>query len=324
MIPLELEELKTAAAKVYQHMLPSAQLQWPLLDDRCGCRVLVKHENHNPTGAFKVRGGLVYAQQLSDEQPGITGLITATRGNHGQSIAFAAGRHGLNTVIVVPQGNSPDKNAAMVALGAELIEYGKDFDEASAYAQQLAQDRGLLRIPSFDRALVAGVASYGLELLQARPNLKRVYVPIGLGSGACGLISARNALGLSTEIIGVVASGADCYLRSFESGQCVATASADTAADGLAVRVPNPDALAMMLTHLERVVAVDDDEIFAAVGHYFTDTHNIAEGAGGAALAALLKETEINRGLDVGVILSGGNISRSLYARALGCTADFG
>jgi threonine dehydratase len=314
----DLATLERTAAQVYEHMQPSPQLHWPLLSERCGCEVWVKHENHNPTGAFKVRGGLIYMNNLHAREPSIQGVVTATRGNHGQSIAYASSRLGMRCVIVVPEGNSPEKNLAMQALGAELIVYGRDFDEAVPHASALAEERALHRIPSFHEDLVQGVASYSLEFLQARPALQRVYVPIGLGSGICGMICARNALGRDTEIIGVVSSEADAYAQSLESGETQYTGTADTIADGMAVRVPNEDALALMRGNVARVVRVDDDEVLAAVNHYFTDTHNIAEGAGAAPLAALLQEQSLNKGGQSGVVLSGGNIDRSLYSQALG------
>ncbi|MFN2168404.1 MAG: threonine dehydratase, partial [Anaerolineae bacterium] len=213
-----LSELERAAGDIYHHLQATPQLQWPLLAQRAGCEVWVKHENHNPTGAFKVRGGLLYLQRLREREPDCTGVITATRGNHGQSVAFAARRNGLHAVVVVPRGNSADKNRAMRALGAEVIEYGADFDEAVPHATALAEERGLHRIPSFHDDLVAGVATYGVELLRAQPALDRVYVPIGLGSGICGMICARHALGLAMEIVGVVSTAADCYARSLAAG----------------------------------------------------------------------------------------------------------
>jgi threonine dehydratase len=313
-----LTELDQAADLVYSAMLPSPQLEWPLLSERCGCRVWVKHENHNPTGAFKVRGGLVYMHRLRRREPQVSALVTATRGNHGQSVAFAAGRNNLASVVVVPEGNNPDKNRAMSALGAELIVHGADFDEAAPYTEILAGERGLYRMPSFHMDLVSGVASYSLELLRSQPDLERVYVPIGLGSGICGMVCARNALGLNTEIVGVVSSAADCYAKSLEAGACVSTDSADTLADGMAVRVPSPEALEIMRGNVARIVTVDDKEVLAAMGIYFSDTHNIAEGAGAAPLAALLQERTLNAGKKVGLILSGGNVDKALYCKALG------
>lgn len=312
-----LAELDTAAAVVYGQMQASPQIEWPLLSERCGCEVWVKHENHNPTGAFKVRGGLVYIQRLVQSEPTVTGLVTATRGNHGQSVAYAAARSGLRCVVVVPEGNNPDKNRAMAALGAEVIVHGRDFDEAVPHAQALAERDGLHRIPSFHKDLVQGVASYSLELLRAQPDLARVYVPIGLGSGICGMICARNALGSKTEIIGVVSDAADAYALSIEAGEVVATGSADTLADGMAVRIPNADALRMMQGNVARIVRVSDDEVMTAMAALFHDTHNVAEGAGAAPLAALMQERTLNEGARAGVVVSGGNVDSTLFARAL-------
>ena len=312
-----LSDLEKARELVYQSLLPSPQLHWPLLSELCGCAVWVKHENHLPTGAFKVRGGLVYLNRLRQTAPDLAGLVTATRGNHGQSVAFAAGREGFKSLIVVPEGNNPEKNRSMQALGAQLVIHGEDFDEASQHAQLLSQEHGLHRIPSFHMDLVSGVASYALEFLLSQPDLRRIYVPIGLGSGICGVICARNALGLDTEIVGVVSEAADCYAQSLAAGKCVSTASADTVADGMAVRVPNPDALDMMQGNVARVVTVSDREVITAMSQYFTTTHNIAEGAGAAPLAALLKERERNAGAKVGLILTGGNADRTLYRQVL-------
>lgn len=312
-----LSELKEASAIVYTHMQGSPLLRWPLLVERCGCEVRVKHENHNPTGAFKVRGGLVYMQRLREREPNCPGIVTATRGNHGQSVALAAAINGLRAVVVVPEGNSEDKNRAMRSQGCELVVHGRDFDASVLHARALAARDNLHAMPSFHADLVQGVASYGLEMFHAAPDLDRVYVPIGLGSGICGVISARNALGFSTEVVGVVSAGADCYRRSLAAGRCVSTESADTLADGMAVRVPSPDALDIMHGQVARVVAVEDAEVLAAMAIYYADTHNIAEGAGAAALAALLRESDCNRGCRVGVVLSGGNVDRALYQRAL-------
>ncbi len=317
-----LDELEAAAAIVYRHMQGSPQLNWPLLSARCGCNVWVKHENHNPTGAFKVRGGLVYLERLREREPAIEGVVTATRGNHGQSIAFAAARHDLRSVVVVPEGNNADKNRAMQSLGAELVVHGADFDEAVPHAQTLASEQNLHRLPSFHPDLVAGVASYSMELLRARPAIERVYVPVGLGSGVCGVVAARNALGLSTEIVAVVAAGADAYARSFAAGEVLTTESANTLADGMAVRVPNPDALAIILDNVARVVAVSDEDILAAMAILFHDTHNVAEGAAAATLAALLNERELNAGAEVAVILTGGNLDAALYSRALATNVE--
>ncbi|TDG12441.1 threonine dehydratase [Seongchinamella unica] len=317
MLSLSLEDLQCAAEIVYRQVLPTPQINWPLLSERCGCEVWVKHENHNLTGAFKVRGGLVYMQRLLQREPDCPGVVTATRGNHGQSVALAAGLNDLPAIIVVPEGNSSDKNRAMAALGGELIVHGRDFNASVEHAAALAATRGLHRMPSFHSDLVAGVASYALEFFRAQPGLQRVYVPIGLGSGICGMISARNALGLDVQIVGVVATGAPCYQRSLAAGKCISTDTADTFADGLAVRVPDPQALALMQGNVDEIVAVSDAQISQAMTWLFSDTHNVAEGAGAAALAALYQQRERNRGSRVGVVLSGGNVDASLYSRIL-------
>jgi threonine dehydratase len=314
---LSLSEIEGAAAIVYTAMPPTPQYAWPLLASRTGCEVWVKHENHTPIGAFKVRGGLVYLDRLKKREPGVKGVISATRGNHGQSIALAARRAGIAATIVAPLGNSVEKNASMRAFGAELIEAGHDFDAAKETATRLATERGLAMVPSFHRDLVAGVASYALEFLRAAPPLDTVYVPIGLGSGISGVISVRDALGLATKVVGVVSTGAAAYALSFAAGKVVPTNSADTMADGMAVRGPDAEALAVILKGAERIVQVSDQEIMAAMRAYFADTHQVAEGAGAAPLAALLQECERAKGKRVGLILSGGNIDRDLYLRAL-------
>ncbi len=314
---LSLEDVESAAAIVYAAMPPTPQYAWPLLAKRTGCEVWVKHENHTPTGAFKVRGGLVYMDRLKREQPGVAGVISATRGNHGQSIALAAGRAGIAATIVVPEGNSVEKNAAMRAFGAELIEAGHDFDAAREVAVRLADERGLSMVPSFHRDLVRGVATYALELFRAAPALDTVYVPIGLGSGICGTIAVRDALGLPTKVVGVVSTEAPAYALSFAAGKVVATNSADTMADGMAVRGPDAVALDVILKGADRIVQVSDAEIGAAMRAYYEDTHQLAEGAGAAALAALMQERDRLAGKRVGLILSGGNIDRPLYLRTL-------
>jgi threonine dehydratase len=314
---LDLRELETAAALVHAEMPPTPQYSWPLLNERAGFELWVKHENHTPTGAFKVRGGLVLLDALRG-RPDFRGVISATRGNHGQSLAYASARIGARCVILVPRGNSREKNAAMRALGAELIEHGRDFDEARVRAGELASGEGLEFVGPFRRELVAGVASYALELFRGAPPLDAVYAPIGCGSGICGLISARDALGISTRIMGVVSANANAYALSFAERRPIETESADTVADGMAVRVPVPDALEMIFSGGERIVEVTDAEVEAAMRHYFTDTHNVVEGAGAAPLAAALKERDRWRGKRVGLIASGGNVDRPLYQRILG------
>ena len=314
MLKLDRSTLEKAAAIVHAVIQPTPQLCWPLLSERAGCEVWVKHENHTPIGAFKVRGGLVMMQQLKER--GVKGVISATRGNHGQSLAFAGRRLGMRVVVVAPHGNSRDKNAAMRAWGAELVEHGRDFDEAKERAAVLAREQGLEYIGPFHAELVAGVGSYAMELFGAVPDLDEVYVPIGCGSGICGLIAWRDALKLKTRIIGVVSERADCYALSFESNSLVETPSALTFADGIAVRVPVPIALDTIRAGAERVLRVSDDEVKAAVRHYYRDTHNLIEGAGAAPLAALLKNKE-RKGQRFAVIASGGNIDRETYLSAL-------
>lgn len=311
------DTITDAANLVARHMTPTAQICWPLLSARCGSEVWVKHENHTPIGAFKVRGGLIYMDALKRRLPDVPGVITATRGNHGQSVGFAARSAGVRAVVVVPHGNSREKNAAMKAFGAELIEHGRDFNEALDFAREQADAQQLEFFPSFDPDLVAGVATYTAELLSAVPDLDAIYVPIGLGSGICGAISARDALGSSADVVGVVAEGAAAYALSYVAREPVATNSADTFADGLAVRIPDARALDIILAGAARVVTVSEDEMKAAVRHYYTDTHNLAEGAGAASLAALLQERAQMSGKKVGLVLSGGNIDQDLYQEIL-------
>jgi threonine dehydratase len=317
---LSLQEVEDAQPVVYAAMPPTPQYAWPLLAKRTGCEVWVKHENHTPIGAFKVRGGLVYMHRLKEAEPGLKGVISATRGNHGQSIAVAAARAGVGATIVVPQGNSTEKNAAMRAFGAELVEAGHDFDAARDAALHLAKERGLSMVPSFHRDLVCGVATYALELFRAAPPLDTVYVPIGLGSGICGVIAMRDALRPTTKVVGVVSTEAPAYALSFAAGRVVPTNSANTMADGMAVRGPDAEALSVILKGADRIVQVSDAEIGQAMRAYYEDTHQLTEGAGAASLAALIQERERMAGKRVGLVLSGGNIDRPLYLRVLGDT----
>lgn len=312
------EAISVATELIARHMQPTPQICWPLLSARCGAEVWVKHENHTPIGAFKVRGGLIYMDALKRRTPDVPGVITATRGNHGQSVAFAARSAGVRAVVVVPHGNSVEKNAAMKAFGAELIEHGRDFNEALDFTKEQAEAQKLEFFPSFDPDLVAGVGTYTAELLSAAPDLDAVYVPIGLGSGICGAMSARDALGSKADVIGVVAEGAASYALSYEAREPVPTNAADTFADGLAVRIPDPRALEAILAGAARIVTVSEAEMKAAVRYYYTDTHNLAEGAGAASLAGLLQEKEAMAGRKVGLVLSGGNIDRDLYMDILG------
>ena len=313
-----LSELEDAERIVHGCFPGTPQYAWPLLAARVGTEVWVKHENHTPTGAFKIRGGLVYAERLRRDRRDVRGIVSATRGNHGQSLAMAGARVGIPVTIVVPHGNSAEKNAAMRAFGARLVEHGADFEAAREHAAALAEAEGLEFAPSFAPDLVRGVATYSLELLRAVPDLSILYVPIGLGSGICGAIMARNLLGLHTEIVGVQSAGADCYARSLAAGQVVTLNRADTQADGIAVRQPDPAAFAMIRRGVSRIVRVTDQEIGNAIRAYWTDTHNLVEGAGAAPLAAVLQEQDRVRGRSVGVVVTGGNIDLSLFRSWIG------
>jgi threonine dehydratase len=312
-----LDDLDRAGRIVHAVMAATPQYAWPLLKERLGVDVVVKHENHTPIGAFKVRGGFVYLDRLRRERPAVRGVISATRGNHGQSLALA-GRHlGMPVAIVVPRGNSTEKNAAMRALGAELVEHGRDFDEAKQQALALAEERGYEFVPSFHESLVTGVATYARELFEAHPDCDVVYAPIGLGSGICGLIRTRDLLGLRTAIVGVVPAQANAYRLSFEAGHVVPVNAVATFADGAAVRVPDARALEMIQAGAERIIEVSEDAIAEAIRTYHECTHNIAEGAGAAALAGLAAERARLAGRKVAVILSGGNIDRAWAAEVL-------
>jgi len=312
-----LEELQAATAIVHAEMPPTPQHAWPLLSQATGANVWVKHENHAPTGAFKVRGGITFIDWLRRTQPGVKGICTATRGNHGQSQARAAIAAGLTARIYVPYGNSVEKNAAMRAYGGDLVEFGDDFDAARQEAMRVAQAEGLAVVPPFHRELLRGVATYGYELFQALPDLDTVYVPIGCGSGICGTIAARDALGLKTRVVGVVSSLADGAKRSVAEGRVVETESADTFADGMAVRVPVAEALEIYGARADHIVSVTDDEVAEAMRLMFRATHNVAEGAAAATLAALMQEREAMQGRNVAVILSGGNVDTDKFAEVL-------
>ncbi|MBT7943336.1 MAG: threonine dehydratase [Alphaproteobacteria bacterium] len=314
---ISLSDLEAAAEVVAGHMASTPLIRWPLLSARTGADVWVKHENHTPIGAFKVRGGFNYMARLAMDQPDCPGIITATRGNHGQSVAMAAAKLGLGATVLVPHGNNPEKNAAMRALGADLIEHGDDFQEAYEQVGVLAQENGLHIIPAYHPWLIAGVGTYALEMLSAENDFDTVYVPIGMGSGISGLISARDALGLTTKIVGVVAENAPCYALSVKAGHPVSTNSADTIADGMACRTPDGAAFEVIHRGAERIVQIGEDDILAAMGQYFTDTHNVAEGAGAAPLAALMSERGAMAGKKVGLVLSGGNADRVLFTQAL-------
>jgi len=310
-------ELEHAAELVHRVLPPTPQYAWPKLKQRAGCTVWVKHENHTPTGAFKVRGGLVYLDRLRHADPNIRGVISATRGNHGQSIAFAAARTRVPATIYVPRGNSPDQNSSIAAFGAQVVEFGRDFDEAKHEAFRVAAAEGLHFVPSFHRNLVIGVASYALELLRSVDALDAVYVGVGMGSGIAGLITVRDLLGLKTEIVGVGAAKAPATALSFAAGRPIAAPSAQTFADGLATREPHADAIATICRGAARMVEVTEEAIAEAIRIYFDDTHQVAEGAGAAPLAALLQERQRMAHKNVAVVLSGGNIERARFQQVL-------
>jgi threonine dehydratase len=312
-----LPDLEAAARLVYTAMSPTPQQRWPLLDQRCGTTVWVKHENHTPVGAFKVRGGLVYFEELRRREPHIKGVVAATRGNHGQSIGFAAARLGIPAAVVVPHGNSETKNAAMRAQGVEIIERGHDFQASLEASAAIAIERGWHLVPSFHSHLVLGVASYSLELFRAVPELAVLYVPVGLGSGICGAMLARDALNLKTRIVGVVSAQAPAYSRSLSLGRLVSHDATTRIADGIACRTPEPDAFDAIRAGADHVVEVSDDEVEEAMRVLFTTTHNVVEGAGAAAVAALLQERARIRGLIAGVVLTGANVDPQPFARVL-------
>ncbi len=311
------QDLQAATAFVHSKMPATPQYAWPLLAQAIGADVWVKHENHTPTGAFKVRGAFTFIDWLVREHPSVSGICTATRGNHGQGQAWAATQAGLTAKVYVPKGNSIEKNAAMKAWGADLVEFGDDFDTARLEAVRVAEEQGLFIVPPFHRELVRGVATYGVELFSAQPDLQTVYVPIGCGSGICGLIAARDALGLDTRIVGVVSEHAQTAKLSVAAGQLIETETAATFADGMAVRVPVQDAFDVYESGAERIISVSEEEVAQAIRLYFTATHNVAEGAGAAPLAGLLQEKDQMHGKKVGVILCGGNIDSSWFQTVL-------
>ena len=314
---ITLDEIEAAASIVYAEMQATPQYCWPLLCERLGTEVWVKHENHTPIGSFKIRGGLVYFANLVKSSEIPKGIVSATRGNHGQSVGFAARRYGIPATIVAPHGNSVEKNAAMRAFGVQLIEHGEDFQAAREYAKDLAHEKSLQMIPSFDPLLVTGVATYSLELLRAVKDLDLVYVPIGLGSGICGMLAARDALNLKTKIVGVVSAHASAYAESFSSGRPVESPVSTNIADGMACRIPELSALELIWKGVERIVQVSDTEIAESMRIMYECTHNVCEGAGAAAIAAALQESSKNKGLKVAVIASGGNVDRDVFAKIL-------
>jgi threonine dehydratase len=311
-------EIEAIAPAINGAVPPTPQYSWPLLNERTGCELWVKHENHTALGAFKIRGALAYIAGLVKREPSVRGIIAATRGNHGQAAAFAAQRHQLTATVVVPHGNSLEKNRAMRALGAELIEHGEDFQAALDYSAELAAQRGLHRMPSFHADLVLGNAVSALAFLQNAPPLDRVYVPIGLGSGISAMLAARDALGLKMKVIGVVSERAPGIALSFEARRLIAHPVTTRIADGLACSTPNPEALEHILRGAEHILRVSDDEVETAMRAYFSDTHNVAEGAAAAGLAGVLRERESLSGKRVGVVFTGGNVDAAVFARVLG------
>ena len=314
---ITLDEIEAAARIVYTEMQATPQYCWPLLSERLGTEVWVKHENHTPIGSFKIRGGLVYFAHLAKSSEIPKGIVSATRGNHGQSVGFAARRYGIPATILVPHGNSVEKNAAMRAFGVHLIEHGEDFQAAREYAKDLAHEKSLKMISSFDPLLVTGVATYSLELLRAVKDLDVVYVPIGLGSGICGMLAVRDALELNTEIVGVVSAHANTYAKSFVSRSPVESTVSTKIADGIDCRVPEQSALDLIWKGVERIVQVSDTEIAESMRIMYECTHNVCEGAGAAAIAAALQESSKNKGQKVAVIASGGNVDRDVFTKIL-------
>jgi threonine dehydratase len=313
-----LDELRRATELVRTVMPATPTYTWPLLNARSGAEVWLKHENHSPLGAFKLRGAMVYMDWLTRAQPGLSEVVAATRGNHGQGVALAASRKGWTATIVVPFGNSREKNRAMQALGATLIEHGYDFQAASEYATELATERGAHKVLSFDRLLVEGTGTYALEMLESAPPLDVIYVPVGMGSSICGVAAAREALGLETKIIGVVTKSAPAFALSFAAGKAVQHDVIPTIADGLACRAPGDDAVETIVKYVERFVMIDDEAVAGAMRAIYEDTHNVAEGAGAAAVAAILSEPDQVRGKRVGAVLTGGNVDREVFLQALG------
>lgn len=307
-----LPEIEVAKRLVRPHVRETPTYRWPLLEEGFGAEVWVKHENHTPVGAFKIRGGLVYLDELKRREPELPGVIAATTGNHGQSIAYAARESGVRAVIVVPHGNNPEKNAAMRSLGAELVEHGDEFQDALEFSRELAEREGLHPVPSYHPWLVRGVATYGLELFRSVPDLDAVFVPIGLGSGFCGLAAAREALGIGTELVGVVSAHAPAYALSFRQGRLVEQPSQTRVAEGVACRTPHPDAFAHVCRHARDVLTVDDEEALDAMGDLLRHAHNLAEGSGALAWAALKKHRDAWQGKRVAVVLSGGNASSAI------------
>jgi threonine dehydratase len=312
-----LTQIIEAQAVLYRFMPPTPQYSWPLINQRLGAEAWIKHENHTPVGAFKLRGALVYIDWLKKTQPSLEGVVAATRGNHGQGVGMAARLLGLKAVIVVPQGNSSEKNRAMLSQGVELVEHGHDFQESLEFARGLATERGFAMVDSFHERLVMGTATYALEFFEAAPPLDAIYVPIGLGSSICGVAAARNALGLSTQIIGVVAAESPSYSLSFQQHKVVEAPSKTLIADGLACRTPNPSAMETIWENVSHIVELSEAEIAEAMRALYQDIHNLAEGAGAAGLGGALKEISLLRDKRIGIVLTGGNVDAPVFAKVL-------
>jgi threonine dehydratase len=312
-----LDQIHAAQALIYRYMPATPQYSWPLINARIGAEIWIKHENHTPVGAFKLRGALVYATWLKETKPGLAGVVAATRGNFGQGVAMAARVLGLKAIVVVPHGNSIEKNRGIEAQGAELVEHGSDFQESLEFAASLARDRGFAMVESFHERLVWGTATYALEFFEAAPELDVIYVPIGLGSSISGVAATRNALKLRTEIVGVTSAACPAYALSFKERRPIEAPARTLISDGQACRTPNLEALEVIWSNVARVVEVSDREIAEAMGVYYEDTHNLAEGAGAAALAGALKEKGMLQGRRAGVVLTGGNVDRNTYVDAL-------
>src|SRR3954447_5756494 len=306
------EDLDDATRIVRPHVPVTPAYRWPLLEQVTGAPTWVKHENATPTGAFKVRGGLVYVERLLASGRRGPGLVSATRGNHGQSIAYAGRAHGLPVTIVVPEGNSPDKNAAMVGFGATLVVHGQDFQEAREHAVALADERRLEMVPSFHADLVAGVATYAAELHEQAGALDVVYVPVGQGSGICAHLAVRDLLRVPTEVVGVVADRAPAHALSFEAGHAVSTETADTFIDGVATRVPDADAVDAMVRGASRFVRVSEEAAEEAMRVLWQSTHQMPEPSGALALAGLLADPGRSEGTTAAVVMTGGNCDRDL------------
>ena len=321
---LSLRDVYSARRLVYRTLRPTPLLQHPLLNEATGLDVYVKHENHNPTNAFKVRGGLNLIGNLTAAERR-SGVITASTGNHGQSIAMACRRESVPCTVVVPENNNRDKNAAMRAYGATLLEIGRDFDEAREYVERVVREKGLRYVHSANEPLlIAGVATYALELFEELPEVDVVVVPIGGGSGACGCALVRTWLGSRARVIGVQAAGADAFTRSWRTGTRVTGEVADTFAEGIATRWTFDLTYGILREHLDDIVTLDEQELAEGIRLALVATHNLAEGAGAASLAAAMKLRDQLAGRKVACIMTGGNLAAGTLKRVLDSHAAAG